>query len=117
MMSFQIGSNTKIMTAAVILLLHEEGRLSVYDPLSVWLPEISARLPHGADITLRQLLQHRSGVFSDTDTAPDGTPGFAVASMQNPEALRRPITPQQMIDFTIDHGAPLFVPGEPGKWA
>jgi hypothetical protein len=37
--------------------------------------------------------------------------------MQNPEALRRPITPQQMIDFTIDHGAPLFVPGEPGKWA
>jgi len=116
-MAFQIGSNTKMMTAAVILQLHEEGRLSVDDALSVWLPEIAARLPHGAEMTLRQLLQHRAGVFSYTDTAPDGTPGIAVASMSDPVALRRAVTPEEMIAFTIAHGAPTFEPGAEGQWA
>jgi D-alanyl-D-alanine carboxypeptidase len=116
-MAYQIGSNTKMMTAAVILQLHEEGRLSVDDLLSAWLPDVAARLPHGAEMTLRQLLQHRAGVFSYTDTAPDGTPGIAVASMSDPVALRRGVTPEEMIDFTIDHGTPSFAPGADGQWA
>ena len=116
-MPFQIGSNTKMMTAAVVLQLHEEGRLSLDDPLSRHLPDIAARLPHGAAMTLRQLLQHTAGVFSYTDTAPDGTPGIAVASMQDPAALRRAITPQEMVDFAIAHGQPAFAPGTPGQWA
>ncbi len=116
-MAFQIGSNTKVMTAVVVLQLHEEGLLSVDDPLSVSLPDVAARLPHGAEITLRQLLQHRAGVFSYTDTAPDGTPGIAVASMSDPVALRRAVTPEEMIDFTVDHGVPTFAPGAEGAWA
>ena len=43
---FQIGSNTKMMTAVVLLQLHEEGKLSVDDLLSVHLPEIAARRAH-----------------------------------------------------------------------
>jgi D-alanyl-D-alanine carboxypeptidase len=116
-MAFQIGSNTKMMTAAVVMQLHEEGRLSVDDLMSVWLPDIAARLPHGDRITLRQLLQHRAGVFSYTDTAPDGTPGIAVASMSDPVALRRGVTPEEMIDLAIDHGVPTFEPGAEGQWA
>lgn len=116
-MAFQIGSNTKMLTAAVILQLHEEGRLSIDDPLAAHLPEIAARLPLGDLITLRQLLQHTAGVFSYTDTAPDGTPGIAVASMSDPVALRRAVTPQDMVDFAITHGQPTFVPGAPGQWA
>lgn len=116
-MAFQIGSNTKMMTAAVILQLAEEGRLSVDDPLSAHLPELAARLPHGQAITLRQLLQHRAGVFSYTDSAPDGTPGIAVASMSDQAARQRAYTPQDMIDFTIEHGQPAFEPGAEGKWA
>jgi D-alanyl-D-alanine carboxypeptidase len=114
-MPFQIGSNTKMMTAAVILQLHEEGRLSIDDPLSAHVPDISARLPLGDQITLRQLLQHTAGVFSYTDTAPDGTLGIAVASMSDPVALRRAITPDEMVDFAITHGHPTFVPGQEGR--
>jgi len=116
-MPFQIGSNTKMMTAVVLLQLHEEGRLSLDDPLSRHLPEVAAHLPHGQDITLRQLAQHTAGIFSYTDTAPDGTPGIAVAAMGDPTALRRQVSPQEMIDFTVDHGAATFAPGAEGQWA
>ena len=50
-MVFQIGSNTKMMTAAVILQLQEEGALSLDDRLAVHLPEIAAGLPNGDVIT------------------------------------------------------------------
>jgi D-alanyl-D-alanine carboxypeptidase len=116
-MPFQIGSATKMMTAVVLLQLHEEGALSLDDPLSRQLPEVAARLPHGDAMTLRQLAQHTAGVFSYTDTAPDGTPGIAVASMSDPVALRRPVSPQDMIDFTLTHGQPSFAPGAAGQWA
>lgn len=115
-MPFQIGSNTKMMTAVVLLQLHEDGRLSLDDPLSHHLPEVAARLPHGDAMTLRHLAQHTAGVFNYTDTAPDGTPGIAVAGMGDPVALRRQITPQEMIAFVLDHGQPTFAPGAEGKW-
>ena len=46
-MAFEIGSNTKMMTATVLLQLQEEGKLSLDDPLSRHLPEIAAKLPYG----------------------------------------------------------------------
>ena len=113
---FQIGSNTKMMTAVVILQLQEEGRLAIDDPLSRHLPGIAARLPNGEAITLRHLAQHRSGVFSYTDNAPDGTPGLMEAGMTDRDALRRPLDPLAAMDFVIDHGKPLFAPGETGQW-
>jgi D-alanyl-D-alanine carboxypeptidase len=114
---FQIGSNTKMMTATVLLQLLEEGRLSLEDPLSRHLPEIAARLPNGDAMTLRQLARHTSGVFSYTDNAPDGTPGLMEGGISDPEALVRHIDPQIMIDFVIDHGEPNFVPGAEGAWS
>ncbi len=35
---YQIGSNTKLMTSAILFQLQEEGVLSISDPLSKWLP-------------------------------------------------------------------------------
>jgi len=59
-MSFAIGSITKNMVATLVLQLAEEGRLSLEDPISRWLP----RYPHVDDaITIRQLLNHTSGLF------------------------------------------------------
>lgn len=116
-MPFQIGSNTKMMTATVLLQLQEEGRLSIDDRLADHLPEVAARLPNGEVITLRQLAQHTSGVFSYTDTAPDGTPGLMDADIDDPAALRRQIGPGDMIDFVVEHGQPNFVPGEEGAWS
>lgn len=116
-MPFQIGSNTKMMTAVVLLQLQEEGKLSVDDPLSKHLPEIAARLPNGGAMTLRQLAQHTSGVFSYTDNAPDGEPGLMEGGTTDPQALRRQVSPEDVIDFVVEHGAPLFPPGKSGAWS
>ena len=59
-----IGSITKQFTAACILLLAQDGRLSVDDPLSKYLPKY--RL--ASKITLRQMLNMVSGI-SDNDPA------------------------------------------------
>ena len=110
-MAFQIGSNTKMMTAAVILQLQEEGALSLDDRLAVHLPEIAAALPKGDVITLRQLANHTAGVFSYTDNAPDGAPGIMEGDISDPDALRRGYTMTELVDFAIEHGEPSFRPG------
>ena len=59
-MVFAIGSVTKNFVAALTLSLVEEGLLSLDDPLSKWLPDY----PHiDEKITIRQLLNHTSGIF------------------------------------------------------
>lgn len=55
---FQIGSVTKQFTATIILKLQEEGRLSVHDPLSKFIPDYSG----GDEITIYHLLTHSSGI-------------------------------------------------------
>ena len=63
-MRFSIGSITKTFTAALIMQLAEEGKLSVDDPLSTWLPDY----PNITNtITIRQLLSHTSGVYNFTE--------------------------------------------------
>jgi CubicO group peptidase (beta-lactamase class C family) len=65
---YKIGSNTKQFTAASILLLQEAGALSVDDPLSKYLPDF----PRAADITLRQMLSHTSGLGNFTNAKRPG---------------------------------------------
>jgi CubicO group peptidase (beta-lactamase class C family) len=55
---YLIGSVTKQFTAAAVMLLAEDGKLSVDAPLSTYLPDF----PRGAEITLRQMLTHTSGL-------------------------------------------------------
>ena len=57
--TFHIGSITKQFTAAAILLLQDQGKLSVTDTVGKYLPDYPAV---GRDITIRQLLTHTSGV-------------------------------------------------------
>ena len=56
---FQIASVRKQFTAAAILLLQEQGTLSVRDPLSKWIPDAP---PEWTSITLHHLLTHSAGV-------------------------------------------------------
>jgi D-alanyl-D-alanine carboxypeptidase len=114
---FEIGSNTKMMTATVVMQLAEEGRLSLDDPLSRHLPDLAAQIPHGDKITLRQLASHTSGIFSYTDNATDGTPGIMEGALGDASMLKKGYTPAQLVKFAIDHGKPGFEPGESGKWA
>jgi len=64
---FRIGSVTKQFTGSAILRLQEQGKLSVRDPLSKFIPDY----PRGGEVTLHHLLTHTSGIRSYT-----GKPGF-----------------------------------------
>jgi CubicO group peptidase (beta-lactamase class C family) len=60
---FEIGSITKQFTAAGILLLAQDGKLSIDDPISRYLPGTPAIWK---DITVRNLLTHTSGIKNYT---------------------------------------------------
>ncbi len=56
-MRYSIGSISKQFTAAAILLLAEQGKLSLDDPVSKFVPNLT----RGNEVTIRQLLSHTSG--------------------------------------------------------
>jgi CubicO group peptidase (beta-lactamase class C family) len=56
---YQIGSTTKEFTAAVILKLAEQHKLSLEDKLSKYLPDYK----RGDEITIKHLLTHTSGIY------------------------------------------------------
>jgi CubicO group peptidase (beta-lactamase class C family) len=56
---FDIGSTSKQFTAASILLLEKQGKLSIQDDIRKYLPEIP---DYGHTITIRHLLNHTSGL-------------------------------------------------------
>jgi D-alanyl-D-alanine carboxypeptidase len=55
---FQIGSQTKMFTAAAILLLHDRGQLDVDDLVSKYV----ASVPHPESLRIRHLLLHTGGI-------------------------------------------------------
>jgi len=70
--NYRLASVTKQFTAAAIVLLAEDGKLSIDDPVKRWLPT----LPPAADaVTLRQLLSHASGLVDYEDHIPAGFDG------------------------------------------
>jgi CubicO group peptidase (beta-lactamase class C family) len=56
-MRYSIGSISKQFTAAAILMLQEDGKLSIDDPVSKYIPGLT----RGDEITIRQILSHTSG--------------------------------------------------------
>jgi len=95
---FRIGSVTKTFTATVLLQLAAEGKVSLDDPLSKYEPGF----PNGRNITVRMLLNHRSGIFSYT-----GDDGF-VRTIET-DTLRRWM-PDELIAIGTSH-EPYFPPG------
>ena len=81
-MRYSIGSISKQFTAAAILLLAEEGRLSLDDKLVRWLPELT----RANEVTLRQLLSMTAGYQ-------DFWPQDYVMPM-----MLDPVTPQGILD-------------------
>lgn len=72
---FRIASMTKPVTSVAALMLMEEGRIALSDPVTRWIPELAGlrvlrdpagplddTTPAGRDITVEDLLTHRSGV-------------------------------------------------------
>jgi CubicO group peptidase (beta-lactamase class C family) len=79
--NYRLASMTKQFTAAAILLLVEQGRLTLDDPVRKWLPS----LPAAADgIKVRHLLTHTSGLIDYEDLIPEGT----TAQLHDADVLR-----------------------------
>ncbi len=96
---FEIGSVTKQFTAACALLLENEGKLAVRDPISKYLATAPAAW---SNITIRHLLTHTSGIKSYT-----GLSGFE---------LTRRLTQEQFIAALAR--LPLeFAPGAQAKYS
>ena len=96
---FRAASNTKTMTAAVIVLLVQEGKLRFGDPVSKYVQGV----PNGDDITISELLKMRSGLYNYTSA-----PELAESLDQNPT---RAWTPAEVLAIAFKHPA-LFAPGE-----
>jgi D-alanyl-D-alanine carboxypeptidase len=95
---FRIASITKTMTSAVILQLDQEGTLRLDDPVSKYVPDV----PHGDEITLAQLLEMRSGLYSFTDA-----PEMSTAMDDDPT---RVWTPQELLAIAFAQPM-MFAPG------
>lgn len=65
---FRVASISKTFTAAAIMLLHQQDALNINDFINNYLPNTTAyNIPFKNQITIKQLLQHRSGVFDITN--------------------------------------------------
>jgi D-alanyl-D-alanine carboxypeptidase len=94
---FRLGSITKQFTAAAIMKLADEGKLSVDDEITRFLPDYPTQ---GHTITIEHLLTHTSGIFSYTNI-----PGY----MAGPE-IRADLTTEELIEVFDD--LPMqFAPG------
>ncbi|WP_331769181.1 beta-lactamase family protein (plasmid) [Embleya sp. NBC_00888] len=74
---FRIASQTKTFTAVVVLQLVDEGRVELDAPIERYLPGVVAGNGYdGTTISVRQILQHTSGItnaFGTPRANPDGT--------------------------------------------
>ena len=109
--AFRIASMSKTITAAVTLLLYEQGRLDPDATLDAYLPlEIVEKVhvldgvSHGASITVRQLMRHNAGLW-DFAMSPD----WARHILSDPGRFR---SPDEILDWALDHGEPIGRPGE-----
>jgi CubicO group peptidase (beta-lactamase class C family) len=64
---FKIGSITKLYVAAAVAKLAHEGTLPLDSTLADYLPELVGRIEHADEITVRMLVQHRSGIPNYSD--------------------------------------------------
>ena len=92
----RIGSNSKTFTVTAILMLADQGKLGLDDPVDRYVKGV----PSGNRITLRQLAQMRSGLYNYSDDT-------------NKDIAQQPFrqwTPRQLVEVAFRH--PLqFAPG------
>lgn len=95
---FRAGSITKTFISTLVLMLRAEGELSLDDDVSTYVGGV----PGGEQITIRQILNHTSGLFNYTETD-----GFLSAVEADPT---RVWTPEELIAFSAAE-PPYFEPG------
>jgi CubicO group peptidase (beta-lactamase class C family) len=113
-------SNTKLITAVMVLMLVDEGRLSLDDPIKQWIPGFGATRvlrpgatslddtePLARDITVRHLLTHTAGLSHGVFD-----PGTMIYEAYGASGVRRPDCDTTMIAERLPALPLLFQPGE-----
>ena len=95
---FRIASNTKTMTAAIIVQLAQEGKLSLGDPVSKYITGV----PNSDNITIAELLSMRSGLYNYSDA-----PKISVTLDRDPTKIW---TPNEALAIAFKQ-PPYFQPG------
>lgn len=99
----RVGSTVKTFTAVSIFLLQEDGLLSIDEPITNYLSADDIRgLKNANQATIRQLLQHSSGIFNYIQSAQ-----FQTASLND---LTKSWQPDELIDYARGKDA-YFSPG------
>jgi CubicO group peptidase (beta-lactamase class C family) len=93
---FESGSVAKQFTAAALVLLQQDGKLSIDDPVRKYIPELP---DYGAPLTIRHLLNHTSGL-RDWGTVMSLTGAGRGDRVISQDLALDVITHQQALDFT-----------------
>ncbi|MCR2792858.1 beta-lactamase family protein [Microbacterium sp. zg.Y625] len=103
----RIGSNTKMFVATVVLQLVDEGRVSLDAPIDTYLPGlVRGDGIDGTAITVRQLLQHQTGLPEYADEL--AADAFGMKDVY--------ISPRDMLDLALSSPA-SFAPGESWEYS
>ncbi|MEV0060626.1 serine hydrolase domain-containing protein [Nocardia sp. NPDC050718] len=98
---FRIGSITKTFVATVVLQLMDEGRIRLADPIATHLPGL---IPGGDRITVRQLMNHTSGLYDYMKE-----PGLSTNRWRGADRFRG-YAPRDLVAVATAH-EPYFAPG------
>jgi D-alanyl-D-alanine carboxypeptidase len=96
---WRIASLTKAFVSVLVLQLEAEGKLDIDDPVERYLPHV---VPNGSAISLRELMNHTSGLYDFSDD-----PGFSQAVFDDPS---RTWAPLELTSIAFKH-LPYFAPG------
>lgn len=97
------ASTTKTFIAALVMLLTEDGTIGLDDKISKWLPdEVISNVRNAADVTVRMLLNHTSGIYDVIDDN-----GFYLAVLNDPP---HNWTSKELVKYVYGD-EPVFAPG------
>lgn len=87
---FRVGSITKMFTASLVMILVDDGLVDVDEPA----PSYVSRVAVPEDVTVRDLLQHTSGIRSYTDS-----PDFFARMTDDPSQVWTPESAIALVDL------------------
>jgi CubicO group peptidase (beta-lactamase class C family) len=100
--TFHVGSVTKQFTATAALLLAQDGRLRIDDPVARWIPDLP---PWSEEVTLAQLMHHTSGL-----------PDFVEPLVEAGSDVDQRVTQQDVLAFLAEQ-EPTYPPGARAEYS
>ena len=105
----RVGSNTKTFVAVVVMQMVQEGKVGLDEPIETYLPGlIKGEGIDGSKITVRQLLQHTSGLPEYADT-------YRSSNAEVIENMQHYVPPRDLLDTALGKPA-AFEPGTQWKY-